>query len=560
MRLRPYQDVLANHTTRALWQDGRRRVVWVIPTGGGKTACAEALIARVRAADWAPVYYFAHTSELVTQPGDRLRGRVEFSYLRAGHMGDPTCGVQVCSAQTAARRHLSPIPRADGTAYPRCVVFVDECHRVRSETYAGILAALAASYQHVYAVLMTATPYRRDGRGLAREADALVEAATPEDGIRDGWLADVDAGMWSAPPIDPSAPEAEQVAAQPKIVGDLVREWLRRAGGAPTVYRCVNRAHARDVAERFRAAGVRAAHIDGEMSVAARELLLARLAIGGCASAHPLAIDVLATGGTILEEGFDSAASYRHVLSRPEMWPTRPAGGRLPAPGAESASGLAAPSAGDAPPRYRPLACLGDAAPTTSRGAWIQRVGRVARTFGPADVAEWAARGIEADEKGQPVVLCHSGNLERHGFFRQHRGFTLGDDLPGAPRAGRAYSPPSVRQCPACFACAPPGAACPACGLEPDPSSSLPDEARPEAELVRRAWDPSAPPPDTEEQKSAFLERQWRAWLRARDERAARGLPPYSPWWPAARYRAKYGAHPDQSRYRAIAASVGVRF
>ena len=42
--------------------------VWVLPTGGGKTRCALALTERARAKDWAAVYYFAHTGELVTQP------------------------------------------------------------------------------------------------------------------------------------------------------------------------------------------------------------------------------------------------------------------------------------------------------------------------------------------------------------------------------------------------------------------------------------------------------------------------------------------------------------
>jgi superfamily II DNA or RNA helicase len=522
-------------------------VVWVIPTGGGKTRCALALIERARAKDWAAVYYFAHTAELVTQPGDQMRGLTEFAYLRAGVRGDALAGVQVCSAQTAVSRSLPPIPRADGTSHRRCIVVIDEAHRVRSATYGIIHKRLVESYEHVYLILMTATPYRRDGRGLGEVADALVEAITPRELVTAGIL--VDPVIYSRPNLE------DESVATPGIVGDCVREWERRAGGAPTVYRCVNRAHARDVAERFRAAGHRSAHIDGTMPAAGRELLLARLAIGGSASAHPLALDVLTCGGPLMEEGFDSASSYRHILTRPEMWPTR-AAGELPPPGSPTVSGVGHRSVDDEPPPYVPLACLGDAAPTTSRGAWIQRVGRVARAFTGTDVANFAARGIRSSPKSGAVVLCHSGNLERHGFLSQHEGFRLAGDREGAAvsTAYPRYRPPPLRQCTSCFACIPPGVAeCPACSA-PAPTPPLPEE-RPTVEL-RRAdpSDPSTPPMDTDDQRADFLRAQWGHWSQARD--AGRT---YSVWWPAARYRGRYNSWPDFSLNSALARSFGVR-
>jgi hypothetical protein len=166
-------------------------------------------------------------------------------------------------------------------------------------------------------------------------------------------------------------------------------------------------------------------------------------------------------------------------------------------------------------------------------------------------VAALAARGVRSSPKSGAVVLCHSGNLERHGFLLQHEGFRLSGDREGAATAYPRYRPPALRQCASCFACVPSGAAeCPACAA-PAPAPPLPEE-RPSVEL-RRA-DPSTPPPDTDDQRAEFLRAQWGRWSSARD--AGRT---YSVWWPAARYRARYGSWPDFGLNAAVARTHGAR-
>ena len=579
---RAYQDALANHTTRALWAEGKRRVIWCLPVGAGKTFCAEILIKRMRAADWAAVYYFAHTSELVTQPGDRLDAAgVDFGYVwsGAGAEGiDALAGVQVGTVQTATRRDLAPIPRLDGAPHRRCVVFVDEAHRVRSTTYHALLDRLARLYEIVYMVLMTATPYRRDGRGLADVADALVEATTPREGFDEGWLVDPVVYSRPAPQTESDEETASQAVMSSGIVGDIVETWRAHGEGRPTIARCVNRAHARDVAARFRASGFRAEHIDGTMSLAARSVLLARLAFGGAESASPLGLDVLCSGGPMLEEGFDSAASYRHVLASSALWSVgdetvaildRVASlsdeERARALAAELHGSLSGRRAGvdDAPPVYRPLGCLVDAAPSSSRGAWIQRMGRVCRTFGPSDVAAWDARGVRAEEKRGAIVLCHSGNLERHGYLIQHEGFRLTGDLAGATKvranAYPSFRPPQTVSCPACFATVQRGAlACPVCGAESEAVSApqLPDE-RSDVKLERKRWDPSSLPPATPQEREAYLTAKWAEWRRRNEERAMRGQPPLKRGWPSVQFKVRFGEYPDWGMCNAIGRRFG---
>jgi superfamily II DNA or RNA helicase len=128
------------------------------------------------------------------------------------------------------------------------------------------------------------------------------------------YLKSIPEDTWEAPQTESDEETASQAVMSSGIVGDIVETWRAHGEGRPTIARCVNRAHARDVAARFRASGFRAEHIDGTMSLAARSVLLARLAFGGAESASPLGLDVLCSGGPMLEEGFDSAASYRHQI------------------------------------------------------------------------------------------------------------------------------------------------------------------------------------------------------------------------------------------------------
>lgn len=528
IELRPYQAASVE-TVRALWGQGKRSVVLCAPTGAGKTAMAEALVRRVVAADFAQVWYISHTWDLIAQPSAQVQD-IPHGFVKAGLSPDIMASVQFAQVQTMVRRPvIAGVDRA-GQVYKRAVVIIDECHHLRSSTYLQVRQSLIDVYDIIYFLLLTATPYRRDGRSLGPISDALVEAVTPRELIADGYI--LDPVYYSAPP--PEAGAAEYLASS-KVQGDIVATWKRYARGLPTIGRAINRAHSRDVARRFCEAGVRADHIDGDMPQPVRSRLMARLAIGGSASDHPGALDVLCTGGSLLEEGVDSLATYRHALADRALW------------------------VGDTPPRYRPLGCLADWAPTTARGGWIQRIGRITRPHRQAQADRLREQyGAESDLKDTAVVLCHSRNLENHGFLVQHEGFHLSGDRAGAPtvkvNAYPAFRPPQTVSCPHCFATVARGAAaCPACGAtsEEVAAPALPDE-RADVELKKRVWDPTTAPPASDDDKEAFLRSQWAAWARAR---AAGKV--WSPNWPAARFKAKYGAWPDWGMNRAMGQVFG---
>lgn len=490
-RLRPYQQ-RAIDAVRAFWRQGKRSTVVVAPTGGGKTAIAEELIRLTLAAGRARAYFLAHSTELVAQPLHRLR-RAGFHVgaIKSGWEADPSAPVQVASVATIVRRDI------EGMAEGIALVIIDEAHHCRATQYRAILDSLHRSYRTVFLILLTATPYRLDGQELGDIADSIVELATPGDLIDAGYLLD---------PVCYAGPRVGEENA-PRLVGDIVGTWTRLGGGLPTICRAVNRAHARSIAERFREVGVPSDTIDGTMGDDERASLMARLAVG---PTHPQGIAVLTTGGTILEEGFDSAESYRHAL---RLFPGAP---------------------------YDPLAVLIDAAPTSSRGAWIQRLGRITR---PYSQAQADADGVSiVRSKARAVALVHTPNLDAHGFLRDHCGFGLRTGGAKGPRGGVSMPQPLV--CPACMAVSPPSArVCVGCDRPiVRGAADLPREA--EAVLTERRWEP--PLRGTDEAAELRTLRRIVAKKTAIDrDRTAQGKPPYKDGWIGAQFRMMHGRWPE---------------
>ena len=395
LKLRPYQQA-AIDAVRENWRVGKNRVVLVAPVGAGKTACAEGMIQRaLESPNGFDVWFLAHRAELIDQPARRfMKSGIPFGIVKAGVAPKPGCRVQIASVQTLKNRPIEALSKVN----KRALVFVDEGHRVKANTYLQILRDLRTTYEVVYVVYLTATPYRLDGQGLGDVADALVEATTPKELISLGFI--TEGTVIGRPPpeqLDPRAVGAdgeydeaatEAIMDRPKLVGDAVATWKKHSDGYPGLGRCCTKASAMRRAEAFKAAGFRVGFLDGETPRRERQSLLARLAIGGQRSASPLGLDVLLFVN-VLTEGYDSESSYDLVLHecRSELWQGR-----------------------SYPPEYVPLCVLGDYAPTKSMGAFIQFWGRGSRVH---------------KDKPWLRLLSHAGNEDEHCFLSAHEGFSL---------------------------------------------------------------------------------------------------------------------------------------
>jgi superfamily II DNA or RNA helicase len=289
--LRPYQEKLLD-AVRQAYREGARRPCLVLPCGGGKSIIV-AEMARLATQRGNRVLFLVHRRELC----DQIR-RTFADWGVTMHLCD------VMMVQTAVRR-VAKLKQPG-------LIITDENHH-----------CLAASYRHIYdafpdvpCVGVTATPQRLSGGGLGDVNDRLIEGVSAKWLIEHQYLAPYD---YFAPSVADltglRASHGEYIAAdvaarmnRQAIHGDVIAYWRRYAEGRRTICYCASREHSRAVAAAFRAAGVPAAHIDGDTPDRERARTVEAFRRGD--------LTVL-SNVDIISEGFDVPDCSCAVLLRP---------------------------------------------------------------------------------------------------------------------------------------------------------------------------------------------------------------------------------------------------
>lgn len=281
-------------------------IVVVMPTGAGKTRVGveAALRAYLKGRT---VMFTVHRDFLIEQTSEALRRvNVEHGIVAAGFTGDMNARVQIGSMDTLKYR-LSRIKRPD-------LLIVDECHHSLAGGWLKVIQAFMAQGTRV--VGLTATPWRLSGEGLGRVFSHMVNGPSVRWLIDNGFLCDYTAYAPSLPDLsgvhsragDFINSELEAAVDKPTLTGDAIAHYQRLASGKRAVAFCVSIAHSEHVAAQFNAAGIPAAHIDGNTPKDERRRTIAAFRRG--------TILVLASVG-IFGEGFDLPAVEAAILLRP---------------------------------------------------------------------------------------------------------------------------------------------------------------------------------------------------------------------------------------------------
>jgi DNA repair protein RadD len=192
-------------------------------------------------------------------------------------------------------------------------IVVDEAHHA----VAGSWATALASQLNAHVLGVTATPERLDGRGLREQFDDLVIGPSTAWLTEGGWLSrftffePIAGGPdMSGARIRAGDYALEDVRARMNgvVVGAAVREYQRLCRGVPAVCFCVDIKHSQAVAEAFRAAGIRAEHLDGDTPKGERRGAIAGLSGGS--------VDVITNCG-LISEGLDVSGIGAAILLRP---------------------------------------------------------------------------------------------------------------------------------------------------------------------------------------------------------------------------------------------------
>jgi DNA repair protein RadD len=284
--LRPYQREQLAKVARAM-HAGYRRILVQLPTGAGKTHEIAAIVAAAVLAGLR-VLILATRTRLVRQ----LHERLEAFDVRHGVLAAPlpelldySAAVQIASVDTLHRRAVVheriPLPGAD-------VVILDEGHLATAETRLGILR----SYPDAVRLGFTATPARKSGRSLGAAFDCLIQGPSIRELTAAGTL--VPLRIFNTPAVtqkelralpkdtdnDFAATALGELLARPKLVGDVVTNWLRIANGKRTLIFAVNKSHAAALLESFSRQGIAAELLTDQDDEATREEVIARLESG----------------------------------------------------------------------------------------------------------------------------------------------------------------------------------------------------------------------------------------------------------------------------------------
>lgn len=429
--LRDYQHDGVNKI-RASMRAGKKRPLFVLPTGGGKTRtfCYIAAATASKNIALSPekrrsVIILVHRVELLKQTSAALHlAGVDHGLIHPDFTPNLDALVQVASVQTLVRR-------LDKIRIPPSLIVVDEGHHATAGTWQRIFDYFPNSV----VLGVTATPCRSDGTGLDAVYDDLIEGATVQYLINEGYLvkpriicppSGLDMTGVRKSRGDYDSGESARRVDKPSITGSAVSHYLKLCPDTPAVVFCVSVEHAEHVAEEFRASGVTAYSIDGSMDKDTRDRILKGLAKG--------VIKVI-TSCDLISEGFDVPAIGCAILLRP----------------------------------------------TQSLGLFLQQVGRALRP---------------CEGKSEAIILDHVGNVGyykdgqfvvNHGFPEDERVWTLEGDRKIKNKSDDEETV-RIKQCDNCYAIHPPAPTCPDCGyVYPVQSKAAPEQVSGELVEVSEA-------------------------------------------------------------------------
>jgi len=335
--LRPYQRQQVQEIADALEQ-GCRKILAQAPTGAGKSHVIAAITAAASRAGLR-VLIVATRTKLVRQIHERLESfGLDHGVIAASlpEMLRMNCAIQVASADTLYRRALvdERMP-----LLPSDIIIFDEAHLAAADSRVAIINA----YPNALLVGFTATPARKSGLPLNAIFDRLILGPSTLELIAMGMLVTprifnvpvVSADDLKALPKDATtdyqAGELGHLMSRPKLVGDVVSNWLRIASGKRTIAFAVSKSHGAELVQEFSRAGVSAELMTDQDDEDQREAVIKRLENGET---------TVIVNCFLLAYGVDLPSVECIVLARPTrslpMYLQMVGRGLRPAPGKDS--------------------------------------------------------------------------------------------------------------------------------------------------------------------------------------------------------------------------------
>ena len=249
--LRDYQTELLNKIFSS-FREGYRRPLVVAPCGAGKSYLFVELIKRTRG----EALILTHRQELKEQHEALLE---ELGAKNA----------RVAMILTEANR-LGQYPTPE-------LIVTDEAHLSRSNSWMKVI-----NYYNTFTVGFTATPVRLDGKPLGDIFDVLLEGVDARWLIVNRRLAPyeyyaptlVDTSGLRTVAGDYVVSDLERLMNERAIYGDIIESYRRFAPGERSICYCVSVNHAKETAQAFNAAGIRAEYLSSGTPARQRKAIM----------------------------------------------------------------------------------------------------------------------------------------------------------------------------------------------------------------------------------------------------------------------------------------------
>ena len=316
MILRPRQKLFVERSLSALGT--RNNTLGIAPTAAGKTVMLSAVAGDLLKNPDAKACVIAHRDELTDQNRSkfgRVNPGVTTSVVDANEKSWEGQAIFAMVPTLSRSANLDAMPTLD-------LLVIDEAHHAVADSYRRIIDRTLKLNPAARIFGVTATPNRGDKQGLRDVFDNVADQIRIAELIASGHLVKprtfvIDVGVQDAlrkvrrVAADFDMGEVDAIMNKSPVTDSVIENWKEKAGDRQTVVFCSTVDHARNVADAFRAAGVSAALVHGDMGDTERKATLAAYDKGE--------IRVIANVA-VLTEGWDHPPTSCVVLLRPSSY------------------------------------------------------------------------------------------------------------------------------------------------------------------------------------------------------------------------------------------------
>jgi superfamily II DNA or RNA helicase len=301
--------------------DGDHRYLmgdFTVTHNSGKTVMLSAVTGAFLTAPDARACVLAHRDELTEQNRakfSRVNPGISTSVVDASEKSWDTQATFAMVPTLSRKANLDDMPDLD-------LLVIDEAHHAVADSYRRIIERARTRNPALKIFGVTATPNRGDRQGLREIFDNVADQIRMAEQVLGGHLVKprtfvINVGVQEAlkkvrrvaSDFDMNA--VAEIMDKSPVTDAVIAHWKEKAGERQTVVFCSTVEHAQNVAAAFRAHGIAATTVHGEMSDAERKATLGAYAKGR--------IQVI-TNVAVLTEGWDHPPTSCVVLLRPSSY------------------------------------------------------------------------------------------------------------------------------------------------------------------------------------------------------------------------------------------------